>query len=164
MQYGGVIQSSDNVDALLPWVMACLEVVLNTIHMHAHECFPGEVPKEPLDVVWVDSLYSSANEEKSSGRKTLPKQTSFGGLGLSMETSTELSQLPALNTGSCPQMLLCRLIGCQLIAHSSSIAIYVCISVGICVGIYVYTWKVWAIHYTLASSHTHGRYGLYIIH
>lgn len=104
MQYGGVVQSSDYVDTLLPWVMACLEIVLNTIHMHAHECFPGEVPKEPLDEVLVDSMYSSANEEKLSGRKTLPKQTSFGGLGLSMEAGTVLSQLPTLSTGSCSQM------------------------------------------------------------
>lgn len=86
MQYGGMIQSPEYVDALLPWAIACLEVVLNSVHAHAHECFPGEVPKESPDDVLADSLYSSVHEDKAPAKKTLPKQMSFSVLGLSMET------------------------------------------------------------------------------
>ena len=88
-QYGGVLQSADNVDTLLPWVLACLEVVLNTVNAHAHECFPGEVPKEIPDEVLADSLHTSMNEEKIPGKKSITKQTSFGGLGMAAEAGRQ---------------------------------------------------------------------------
>ena len=73
--------------------MACLEVVLNTVNTHVHECFPGEVPKEPLDDILIESSYNSITEDKSPARKSMSKQASFGGLGLSIDPGSALHPL-----------------------------------------------------------------------